>query len=271
MSSGFDDAIALAITQAQAGNRKAMIHCLNVLEKPFLKMVKRYAAFTDRFGDHINTEDLFNEAVVVTIEEIGRFKPDNQLPDDSIKNQFVKYYVALASTRLRRKCQEQVRIIDMPDWATKYAKKINQAIRELEANEGHNFSLESPCPEKVAAASGAPLSKVKLYISRGFHLSPSAQFAGYDDQPREAEADGMNDGQKESTLEKKTISDETQSLLADAWSTLSSREKQVLAMRFGFGCEPTTRKAIGESLNLSDFDVRHAEVTGMKAIQEYLS
>lgn len=302
MSSPFDENMPTAIIRAQQGDRQAMGYCLKVLEKPLLKLVQSYARFSDRVDAPVSKQDLYNEAVLFTIEHISRFTPDAELPDQSVRNQFARYFVDRVRPLLREKCQQSIRTVDMPEWATKYAQRINKAIRELERTQGHNFTLRQPDPEKVAASCGAPLSKVKLYIKRGFHLEPSQQFMDVDADgasPRggvgidftdqdlvsgsgyQPDRSPVSDEAKAtigldlvsgsgSQLEQASISDETKRIIAQAWKSLNSRQKQVLAMRFGFGCDPCTRRTIAESLNLSDHEVREAESTGMATIKDVI-
>jgi len=274
MTHSYENRFADAIEDAQQGEREGMEACLHILERPFLQLVKSYGKLTDRMGERINQQELYNEAVLNTIENIYRFKPDRSLPDQSIRHQFVRYYIDHTRPRLRDLCQQAIRTVDIPEWASKYAPRINRAIRELERTKGHNFSLRDPDPEEIAAMTGAPLSKVKLFLARSLHLPASRQYEDTNEKEGVHREDIAADPDKSSAglslLESSALTHETKQIISHAWQSLSPREKQVLAMRFGFDCEPCTRRAISQALSLTDHEVREAESIGLATIKEVI-
>lgn len=274
MTHTYDDRFADAIEAAQQGKREGMEACLHTLERPLLQLVQSYGKLTDRRGERVDQQELYNEAVLNTIENIHLFRPNRALPDQSIRNQFARYYVDHARPRLRELCQRAIRTVDIPEWAAKYAPRIHRAIRELERTKGHNFSLRTPNPEELAAMTGVPLSKVKLFLARGLHLSASRQYEDTNGKEEGHREDITTDTGTESVglsiLESATLTRETKNIISLAWQSLSPREKQVLAMRFGFDCDPCSRRAISQALSLSDHEVREAEAMGLATIKEVI-
>ncbi|WP_147273707.1 sigma-70 family RNA polymerase sigma factor [Vreelandella rituensis] len=273
--------MADAILAAQTGDRDAMEHCIVTIQDPLEKLVRTYTNFSDRHAQPIERQDLYNDALLSIMEGIGKFRPDPALPDAMVRNQFIRYYLDHVRPVVRRSCQEASQPISMPDWAIKFAPKIKRAISKISNRTEGEFNYASLDPEEVAALSGAPLSRVKLFLAKGLGRAPTMMFQDWgslvessmsrDGIALDADSpDSIGDSQDLTVIEKALLSDETKEIVAKAWRLMTPMQKQVLSMRYGFGVEPLGRMATAKTLGVTEYTVRQAEEHGLELIREVI-
>lgn len=268
MSRLYSDSAYEAIKAAQRGERQGMEACLEILEKPLLKLIQRYSKLQDSAGQYLDQQELYNEVVLNTIQNIHRFSPDGNLPDRSIRNQMARYYVDLAKPALRKLAFELTRSVDVPEWARSIYPKMMRAIRSLEQSKEAPEGLMSPNPYEVAKMTGIPLSRVKLFINKGIHqpfMHENRAISSEHNVPDHVAAE------EQAPIESSLLSKETSALVREGWDALSPYQQQVLTLRFGFNCEPLTRKEIADALGLTDYQVRKEEADGLSAIRESIT
>lgn len=285
MATDYEGNLRQAILDAQQGSREAMMHCLNIIEHPLKRLVRTYGKFTDRTGNPVDQQELYNEAILKILESFGNFQPNPHKTDEGIRAQYIGYFLTVVKPKIRMACQQAIRPINIPDWAVKYAPRIQRAIEETSDALGPAFSYNKLDPEDIAMRSGAPLSRVKLYLKKQLGRRSAALFAGWDEVVSSCvegaavgtdaeEAHGGYQGtqmnHERSVIEEGLLSDESKKLITRSWKFLKEQQKQVLALRYGLNTDPMGRREIAEKLGMTNFQVRKAEADGLEIIRESL-
>lgn len=283
MAKMYDGRMLNAIKDAQQGSREAMEHCLGLIEQPLKGLVSTYGKFSDRHGRPVDRQELYNEAIVHILESFGNFQPNELKSDEGIRSQFVSYFLTIVKPKIRRACQESTRTISLPDWAVKFGPRIQRAINEISEEQGPAFSYGRLEPEDVAKRSGAPLSRVRLYLKKQLGRHSASMFTDWDDvvascaeglaitpSTDTAPVGGGHPHESESVIEQSVISEETRKLIARSWKFLGEHQKQVLSLRYGLNSSPIGRQEIATQLGMTVSQVRTAEADALNVIRETL-
>lgn len=263
-------------------SKEAMEHCLMVLAPKLELEIRKYARFMDRHGNPVDRQEMLNEALLYVMENIGKFTPNPEASDAQVRGNFIDYFVKSTKPIIRKHCQQQLGPVSQPEWVAKYAARITRAMQEIAEEQEGNFKYGNLDPKDVARRSGAPLSRVKLFLNKGLGRLPGMLYVGYDELAEgNLESAALGDemagkevrgtGQSEHEIDHNLLSDETKEFVALAWREMSDMQKQVLSLLYGFGGDPVGRRGVASSLGVTEHRVREAEKEGLELIRQVIA
>ena len=223
---------------AAKGDQKS----LNELVKRNLKYVVSVA---NRYkGCGLSLSDLINEGNIGMIEAAKRFDPQKGV-------KFITYAVWWIRQSILHALAEQAGSVRLPIKQAGLLYKISAKYREL------FLSLKrEPTSEDVAKVLNISLEDVEsvMRVYR-FHLSLDTPLKENEDTSYLDMLASSTEHPVDEDILILSLKKEIEGLLSE----LSSREKRVLKMRFGFGGEPMTLEEIGKKIGLSRERVRQIE------------
>ncbi|OGW09644.1 MAG: RNA polymerase subunit sigma [Nitrospinae bacterium RIFCSPLOWO2_12_39_16] len=223
---------------AAKGDQKS----LNELVKRNLKYVVSVA---NRYkGCGLSLSDLINEGNIGMIEAAKRFDPQKGV-------KFITYAVWWIRQSILHALAEQAGSVRLPIKQAGLLYKISAKYREL------FLSLKrEPTSEDVAKVLNISLEDVEsvMRVYR-FHLSLDTPLKENEDTSYLDMLASSTEHPVDEDILLLSLKKEIEGLLSE----LSSREKRVLKMRFGFGGEPMTLEEIGKKIGLSRERVRQIE------------
>ncbi len=202
----------------------------------------------------ISFMDLIQEGNIGLMKAVEKFEYERG-------NKFSTYAYWWIKQAIERAIADKARVIRIPVHVNEKIKKISRVSRELAETLGRK-----PTPAEIAKKLRMPVAKVEEIL--GVVQDPQAleDMSGDDDSPSLLRF--VADPNAPCPLER-TVDRELREKVEATLRVLSSREEEIIRLRFGIGREmPYTLEEIGRVMGLSRERVRQIEATALKKIQQ---
>jgi len=201
----------------------------------------------------ISFMDLIQEGNIGLMKAVEKFEYERG-------NKFSTYAYWWIKQAIERAIADKARVIRIPVHVNEKIKKISRISKELAETLGRK-----PTPLEVANKLRMPVTKVEEIL--GVVPEPQAleDMSGDDDSPGLMRF--IADVNAPCPLER-SVDRELKEKVAGTLQVLSSREEEIIRLRFGIGRDmPYTLEEIGRVMGLSRERVRQIEATALKKIQ----
>lgn len=230
--------------------RKGDQKALEKLTRANLRFVVSVAKQYQNQG--LSLPDLINEGNLGLIKAAEKF-------DETRGFKFISYAVWWIRQSILQALAEQSRIVRLPLNQVGSLNKINKAYARFEQEHERR-----PSPEELAESLDLPTEKVAdtLRVS-GRHISVDAPFV-------EGEDNSLLDVlvNDDSPIADRTLINESLSTeIERALSTLTERERDIIKLFFGIGCQEMTLEEIGEKFGLTRERVRQIKEKAIRRLR----
>ena len=230
--------------------RKGDQKALEKLTRANLRFVVSVAKQYQNQG--LSLPDLINEGNLGLIKAAEKF-------DETRGFKFISYAVWWIRQSILQALAEQSRIVRLPLNQVGSLNKINKAYARFEQEHERR-----PSPEELAEQLDLPAEKIAdtLRVS-GRHISVDAPFV-------EGEDNSLLDVlvNDDSPVADKTLMNESLSTAVErALATLTERERDIIKLFFGIGCQEMTLEEIGEKFGLTRERVRQIKEKAIRRLR----
>ncbi len=189
----------------------------------------------------LSLPDLINEGNLGLIKAAQKF-------DETRGFKFISYAVWWIRQSILQALAEQSRIVRLPLNQVGSLNKISKALSKFEQEHERR-----PSPEELAEKLDVPVDKISdtLKVS-GRHISVDAPFV-----------DGEDNSLLDATLTQESLSKEVDRALRQ----LHEREREILKMFFGIGCQEMTLEEIGAKFDLTRERVRQIKEKAIRRLK----
>jgi RNA polymerase primary sigma factor len=200
----------------------------------------------------LSLPDLINEGNLGLIKAAEKF-------DETRGFKFISYAVWWIRQSILQALAEQSRIVRLPLNQVGSLNKINKAFNKFE----QEFE-RTPTPEELADALDLPKEKVSdtLKVS-GRHVSVDAPFVEGEDNSLLDVLVNNDSPNADKSLIKESLAREIERALA----TLTERERDIIKLFFGIGCQEMTLEEIGEKFGLTRERVRQIKEKAIRRLR----
>ena len=200
----------------------------------------------------LSLPDLINEGNLGLIRAAQKF-------DETRGFKFISYAVWWIRQSILQALAEQSRIVRLP---LNQVGSLNKISKELSKFEQENE--RRPSPEELADRLGLPVDKVSdtLKVS-GRHISVDAPFVDGEDNSLLDVLPNDDSPMADSTLNQESLSKEVDRALKQ----LYDREREILKMFFGIGCQEMTLEEIGARFDLTRERVRQIKEKAIRRLR----
>jgi RNA polymerase sigma factor (sigma-70 family) len=240
------------LTREARGHKRHIDHARDALILANLRLVVHIAK---KYLNHgISFMDLIQEGNIGLMKAVEKFEHERG-------NKFSTYAYWWIKQAIERAIADKARVIRIPVHVNEKIKKISRVSRELSETLGRK-----PTPPEIAKKLRMPVPKVEEIL--GVVQDPQAleDMSASDDAPSLLRF--VADPNAPCPLER-TVDRELREKVESTLKVLSSREEDIIRLRFGIGREmPYTLEEIGRVMGLSRERVRQIEATALKKIQQ---
>jgi RNA polymerase primary sigma factor len=200
----------------------------------------------------LSLPDLINEGNLGLIKAAEKF-------DETRGFKFISYAVWWIRQSILQALAEQSRIVRLPLNQVGSLNKINKAFNKFE----QEFE-RTPTPDELADALELPREKVSdtLKVS-GRHVSVDAPFVEGEDNSLLDVLVNNDSPNADKILIKESLAREIERALA----TLTERERDIIKLFFGIGCQEMTLEEIGEKFGLTRERVRQIKEKAIRRLR----
>ncbi len=200
----------------------------------------------------LSLPDLINEGNLGLIRAAQKF-------DETRGFKFISYAVWWIRQSILQALAEQSRIVRLP---LNQVGALNKISKELSKFEQENE--RRPSPEELADRLGLPIDKVAdtLKVS-GRHISVDAPFVDGEDNSLLDVLPNEDSPMADSSLNQESLSKEVDRALRQ----LYDREREILKMFFGIGCQEMTLEEIGAKFDLTRERVRQIKEKAIRRLK----
>jgi RNA polymerase primary sigma factor len=200
----------------------------------------------------LSLPDLINEGNLGLIKAAEKF-------DETRGFKFISYAVWWIRQSILQALAEQSRIVRLPLNQVGSLNKINKAFAKFEQE-----YERTPTPEELAETLELPKEKVSdtLRVS-GRHVSVDAPFADGEDNSLLDILVNNDSPKADKTLLCESLTREIERALA----TLTDRERDIVRLFFGIGCQEMTLEEIGERFGLTRERVRQIKEKAIRRLR----
>ncbi|MFB3117749.1 MAG: RNA polymerase sigma factor RpoD/SigA, partial [Myxococcota bacterium] len=239
------------LTKQAREQKRHINHARDALILANLRLVVHIAK---KYLNHgISFMDLIQEGNIGLMKAVEKFEYERG-------NKFSTYAYWWIKQAIERAIADKARVIRIPVHVNEKIKKIARISKELGEALGRK-----PTPVEVATKLHMPVAKVEEIL--GVVPEPQAleDMSGDDDSPGLMRF--IADVNAPCPLER-TVDRELKEKVAGTLQVLSSREEEIIRLRFGIGRDmPYTLEEIGRVMGLSRERVRQIEAAALKKIQ----
>ena len=200
----------------------------------------------------LSLPDLINEGNLGLIKAAQKF-------DETRGFKFISYAVWWIRQSILQALAEQSRIVRLPLNQVGSLNKIGKALLKFEQE-----NERRPSPEELADALEVPVDKIAdtLKVS-GRHISVDAPFVEGEDNSLLDVLTNDDSPMADSTLNQESLSKEVDRALHQ----LTDRERDILKMFFGIGCQEMTLEEIGAKFDLTRERVRQIKEKAIRRLK----
>ena len=230
--------------------RKGDQKALEKLTRANLRFVVSVAKQYQNQG--LSLPDLINEGNLGLIKAAEKF-------DETRGFKFISYAVWWIRQSILQALAEQSRIVRLPLNQVGSLNKINKAYARFEQEHERR-----PSPEELAEQLDLPAEKIAdtLRVS-GRHISVDAPFVEGEDNSLLDVLVNDDSPVADKTLMNESLSTEVERALA----TLTERERDIIKLFFGIGCQEMTLEEIGEKFGLTRERVRQIKEKAIRRLR----
>ena len=230
--------------------RKGDQKALEKLTRANLRFVVSVAKQYQNQG--LSLPDLINEGNLGLIKAAEKF-------DETRGFKFISYAVWWIRQSILQALAEQARIVRLPLNQVGSLNKINKAYARFEQEHERR-----PSPEELAEVLDIPAEKIAdtLRVS-GRHISVDAPFVEGEDNSLLDVLVNDDSPVADMTLMAESLSTEVERALA----TLTERERDIIKLFFGIGCQEMTLEEIGEKFGLTRERVRQIKEKAIRRLR----
>ena len=230
--------------------RKGDQRALEKLTRANLRFVVSVAKQYQNQG--LSLPDLINEGNLGLIKAAEKF-------DETRGFKFISYAVWWIRQSILQALAEQSRIVRLPLNQVGSLNKINKAYARFEQEHERR-----PSPEELAEELDIPAEKIAdtLRVS-GRHISVDAPFVEGEDNSLLDVLVNDDSPVADKTLMQESLATEVERALA----TLTERERDIIKLFFGIGCQEMTLEEIGEKFGLTRERVRQIKEIAIRRLR----
>ena len=230
--------------------RKGDQRALEKLTRANLRFVVSVAKQYQNQG--LSLPDLINEGNLGLIKAAEKF-------DETRGFKFISYAVWWIRQSILQALAEQSRIVRLPLNQVGSLNKINKAYARFEQEHERR-----PSPEELAEILDIPAEKIAdtLRVS-GRHISVDAPFVEGEDNSLLDVLVNDDSPVADKTLMNESLSTEVERALA----TLTERERDIIKLFFGIGCQERTLEALGQQCGLTRERVRQIKEKAIRRLR----
>ena len=230
--------------------KKGDVQARNKLVMANLRFVVSVAKQYQNQG--LSLEDLIDEGNIGLIRAAEKF-------DETRGFKFISYAVWWIRQSILSALEEQTRIVRLPQNQVGIQKKISQANMEFEQKHGR-----LPSSDELSEILDLPSNKIEELIKvSGKHISMDAPFADGEDSSLLDVLPNNDSPRADSVLNKESLSKEIDRALMQ----LYDREREILKMFFGIGCQEMSLEEIGDKFDLTRERVRQIKEKAIKRLK----
>ena len=240
-----DEEIRLA-EKIKQGDKKALdkLVCANL--RFVISVAKQYQ------NQGLSLQDLINEGNLGLIKAAQKF-------DETRGFKFISYAVWWIRQSILQALAEQSRIVRLP---LNQVGSLNKISKELSKFEQEN--QRRPSAEELANRLDIPVEKISSTISvSGRSISVDAPFAEGEDNCMLDVLTNDDSPMADSSLNQESLSKEVDRAL----NQLHDREREILKMFFGIGCQEMTLEEIGDKFDLTRERVRQIKEKAIRKLK----
>lgn len=239
-----DEEVELA-RRVRQGDKKAMERLIKANLRFVVSVAKQYQ------NQNLSLPDLIEEGNIGLIKAAQKF-------DETRGFKFISYAVWWIRQSILQALAEQSRIVRLPLNQVGSLNKINKALSRFEQD-----NHRRPSSEELADYVDMDADKITDILNiRGGHISVDAPFS---DDEENSLLDIMSDesSQTDDATTRESLSVEIERTLKQ----LNEREREVLKMFFGIGCQEMTLEEIGAKLDLTRERVRQIKEKALRHLR----
>ena len=240
-----DEEVKLA-QRIRKGDRAALekLTCANL--RFVVSVAKQYQ------NQGLSLPDLINEGNLGLIKAAEKF-------DETRGFKFISYAVWWIRQSILQALAEQSRIVRLPLNQVGALGKINKALSKFEQE-----NERRPSAEELAEELDIPFEKISDTIKiSGRHISVDAPFVEGEDNSLLDVLANDDSPMADSSLNQESLSKEVDRAL----NQLHERERDILKMFFGIGCQEMTLEEIGDYFNLTKERIRQIEAKALRKLR----
>lgn len=222
-------------------------------ERLILGNLRFVVSVAKQYQNHgLTLGDLINEGNLGLLKAAEGF-------DETKGFKFISYAVWWIRQSILQALAEQSRIVRLP---LNQVGSLNKISKELSKFEQENE--RRPSPEELADRLGLPVDKISdtLKVS-GRHISVDAPFVDGEDNSLLDVLPNDDSPMADSTLNQESLSKEVDRALKQ----LYDREREILKMFFGIGCQEMTLEEIGAKFDLTRERVRQIKEKAIRRLK----
>ncbi|MGB4101269.1 MAG: sigma-70 family RNA polymerase sigma factor [Alphaproteobacteria bacterium] len=231
--------------------RKQINSCLAKAQNAKRKLVEanlRLVIWTAKRYAGLSLMDRIQEGNIGLMRAADRFNP-------GIGTKFSTYAIWWIRQGISRAIADMGRTIRVPVHANETLRKIEKARIRAQCECGYE-----PSAEGIALASGLPLDVV--YKLARVPEEPTSM----DSEPEVTESVGLIADEEKPSPEAELILLNMQELVREQLNCLEPREKRIVCLRFGIGCNEHTLEEIGKLYNVTRERIRQLESKALKKL-----
>lgn len=199
----------------------------------------------------LSLPDLINEGNLGLIKAAQKF-------DETRGFKFISYAVWWIRQSILQALAEQSRIVRLPLNQVGSLNKISKALSKFEQE-----NERRPSAEELAEALDVPVEKIADTLVQGRHISVDAPFVEGEDNSLLDVLTNDDSPMADATLTQESLSKEVERALRQ----LHEREREILKMFFGIGCQEMTLEEIGAKFDLTRERVRQIKEKAIRRLK----